>query len=101
MTVAELIAAGVIQPTIDYAAGRMTGEDNQRALMGAVGSTAGMLGGGYSGGLATKSFPGFVAGSVAGRLLGGWAADELDKRLRPNQEAVMLLNHHLNQVPIR
>ncbi len=47
MTIAELIAAGVIQPTIDYAAGRMTGEDNQRALMGAVGSTAGMIGGSY------------------------------------------------------
>ena len=80
----------------DYGVGRAFGEDNGRALTGALGSTIGMTAGGFTAGL---------PGLVAGHLLGGWTADRIGDALAPKQvpvpqdKAISMLNQHLQRIP--
>lgn len=90
-TLAELGIVGS-NPILDYGISRAMGEDNSRAMTGAVGSTAGMLAGGLVAG---------IPGAVAGQFLGGWTADRIFDALNPQQKAQVLLNQHLNQIPMR
>lgn len=85
---------GLVGGGIDYAAGKMAGEDDARALAGAVGAT--LLGGvGAAAGAkalgavaANKFLP--VAGSLAGGYtagtLGGYLADRGDDVIRGEQK---------------
>lgn len=94
-TIAELGLLGA-NGLIDYGIGRGFGEDNGRALTGALGSTVGMAAGGLTAGL---------PGLVAGHLLGGWTADRIGDFIAPREvalakdQALLMLNQHLQRIP--
>ena len=89
-TIAELGLLGA-NGLIDYGIGRGFGEDNGRALTGALGSTVGMAAG--------------LPGLVAGHLLGGWTADRIGDFIAPREvalakdQALLMLNQHLQRIP--
>lgn len=88
---------GLVGGGIDYAAGKMAGEDDARALAGAVGAT--LLGGvGAAAGAKVlgavaannKFLPiaGSLAGGYAAGTLGGYLADRGDDALRGEQKDI-------------